>query len=405
MRFIYQAGYIWGLSLMRQSTHNRVMKVLLAVDKFKGTLSGTQLSEALALGIQSVASHHSVVHCPIADGGDGTVDAALAAGYTEMLCQVTGPFFGQKVTARYAYSETEHTAVLEIAQACGMASLAPEQLDTWRATSYGVGELLLHAVEKGPQTVVIGLGGSATTDGGAGMLQALGVSFRDRQGRELAPGGGALAELAGVDISGLDTRLQNLNIIIASDVSNPLVGPHGAAAVYGPQKGATPEQVPLLGQNLEKLAVFVEEPLNVSRGTFAQAPGAGAAGGLGFACLSVLGASMSPGVDICCEFTGFYDALASADLVITGEGKFDEQTLQGKGPAGVAAAAHRRGIPAIAVCGINELSREQSQEAGFAAVYSVTADTSASLAQSLADPAPYVRELGALIARNHLTAH
>lgn len=378
------------------------MKVLLAVDKFKGTLSGARLCEALAAGIQSVAPHYSVVHCPIADGGDGTVDAALAAGYTEVQCQVTGPFSGQKVTARYAYSEAEYTAVLEVAQACGMASLTSEQLDTWHATSYGVGELLLHAVENGAQVAIVGLGGSATTDGGAGMLQALGVSFCDRLGRELAPGGGALAELAGVDISGLDARLQDLNIIVASDVTNPLVGPHGAAAVYGPQKGATPEQVPLLDQNLEKLAVLVEESLNVSRGTFAHAPGAGAAGGLGFACMSVLGASVSPGVDICCEFTGFYDALACADLVVTGEGKFDEQTLQGKGPAGVADAAYQKGIPAIAVCGINELRQEQYQGAGFTAVYSVTADTQARLAESLADPAPYVQELGALIARNYL---
>lgn len=378
------------------------MKVLIAVDKFKGTLTGAQLTEALAAGLEG-ADGCELIACPIADGGDGTVDAALTAGYTEVRCQVTGPFAGQLVAARYAYSETERTAILEVAQACGIASLGPEQLDTWRATSYGVGELLLHAVDKGAQKVVIGLGGSATTDGGAGMLRALGVNFWDLHGRELAPGGGALRELAGVDISGLDASLRGLDIVIASDVTNPLNGPHGAAAVYGPQKGATPEQVPLLDQNLEKLAVFVEESLNVSRGTFAQAPGAGAAGGLGFACLSVLSARMRSGIDICAELTGFYEALESADLVITGEGKFDEQTLQGKGPAGVANAAYRKGIPAIAVCGINELNQEQSQGAGFTAVYSVTADTPATLAESLANPVPYVQKLGSLIARNHLT--
>lgn len=379
------------------------MRVLLAVDKFKGTLSGAQLSEALAAGLRGVSPHHSVVYCPLADGGDGTVDAALAAGYAEVQCQVTGPF-SQRVSARYAYAEAEQTAVIEVAQACGMASLSAEQLDTWRATSYGVGELILHAVEGGAQTVVVGLGGSATTDGGAGMLQALGVKMLDHRGNELGPGGGALAELASLDLAGLDARIRHLDVVIASDVTNPLTGPQGAAAVYGPQKGATPEQVPLLDQNLARLADCVEESLNVSRGTFAQAPGAGAAGGLGFACLSVLGARMRPGIDICAELTGFYDALTSADLVVTGEGKFDEQTLHGKGPAGVAEAARQRNIPVIAVCGVNELSKKQSQEAGFTAVYSVVEDTSATLAESLAHPAPYVRELGALIAHNHLTA-
>lgn len=377
------------------------MKVLLAVDKFKGTLTGAQLTEALAAGLEG-ADGCEVITCPIADGGDGTVDAALAAGYSEVTCTVTGPFAGQPVTARYAYSQAECTAVLEIAEAGGIARLREDQLDTWRATSFGAGELILHAVGAGARTLIIGLGGSASTDGGAGLMQALGVTLQDAAGRGLAPGGGALGQLASVDMAGLDERLAGVEIIMASDVTNPLCGPSGAAAVYGPQKGATEEQVPQLDQNLQKLADAVEETLNVSRGTFADSPGAGAAGGLGFACLSVLGATMRPGVEVCFELTGFHRALEQADIVITGEGKFDEQTLQGKGPAGVAAEASARNLPVIAVCGISELSSDQARAAGFTAVYSVVGDTQATLAESLANPRPYLHELAATIASTHL---
>ncbi|WP_237232933.1 glycerate kinase [Rothia nasisuis] len=377
------------------------MKVLLAVDKFKGTLTGVQLTEALAAGLEG-AGGCEVVTCPIADGGDGTVDAALAAGYSEVTCTVTGPFAGQPVTARYAYLQTERTAVLEIAEAGGIARLREDQLDTWRATSYGAGELILQAVGAGARTLIIGLGGSASTDGGAGLMQALGVRFQDAAGHDLAPGGGALGELASVDLTGLDERLADVDIIMASDVTNPLTGPAGAAAVYGPQKGATEEQVPLLDLNLQKLADAVENALKVSRGTFARASGAGAAGGLGFACLSVLGATMRPGVEVCFELTGFYKHLEGADLVITGEGKFDRQTLQGKGPAGVAAAARERDIPALAVCGVRELAEEDYRAAGFTTVYSVVGDTQATLEESLANPRPYLQELAATISSTHL---
>lgn len=233
-------------------------------------------------------------------------------------------------------------------------------------------------------------------------MQALGVKLQDAAGRELAPGGGALGQLASVDMAGLDERLSGVEIIMASDVTNPLCGPSGAAVVYGPQKGATEEQVPQLNQNLQKLADAVEETLNVSRGTFADSPGAGAAGGLGFACLSVLGATMRPGVDVCFELTGFHRALEQADIVITGEGKFDEQTLQGKGPAGVAVEASARNLPVIAVCGISELSPSRAREAGFTAVYSVVGDTLATLEESLANPRPYLHELAATIASTHL---
>lgn len=387
------------------------MKVLIAVDKFKGSLSGVELSQELLAGISRQVGENSHLHtliCPIADGGDGTVDAAIAAGYTEVTCPATAPLpqvgEGGMVPARYALDPQTGTAVIEIAEAAGIWRLEPDQLDTWRATSYGAGELIVHALDSGATRLVIGVGGSATTDGGAGMLQALGASFTDAQGQELAPGGGALAGLVAVDLGGLDPRLGAADIIVACDVTNPLTGSQGAAAVYGPQKGASQEQVQLLDANLQKLADTLEDALKVSRGTYSDAPGAGAAGGLGFACLAALGASMRPGVDIAFELTGFREKLTGADLVITGEGKFDSQTLQGKGPAGVAAAAREAHIPVVAICGASELDEPTWRAAGFSAVYSVLG-SGVTLQESLANPRPYVQALGEALAADHIIPH
>lgn len=396
---------------LRLTCHTGGMKVLIAVDKFKGSLSGVELSQELLAGITRQIGENSHLHtliCPIADGGDGTVDAAIAAGYTEVTCPATaslpGVGEGGTVLARYALDSSTGTAVIEIAEAAGLWRLDPDQLDTWRATSYGAGEIILHALDAGATRLVIGVGGSATTDGGAGMLRALGASFTDASGQELAPGGGALADLAAVDVSGLDSRLAATEIIVACDVTNPLTGGNGAAAVYGPQKGATEEQVQLLDANLQKLADMVEGALNVSRGTYAEAPGAGAAGGLGFACLAALGATMRPGVDIAFELTGFNEKLPGADLVITGEGKLDTQTLQGKGPVGVVAAAREAHIPVVAICGANELDESAWRGAGFAAAYSVLG-TGVTLQESLANPRPYVRALGEQVAAEHIAPH
>ena len=384
----------------------RCMDVLIAVDKFKGTLSGKDLAETLAAGIRRIDRSLNPVICPIADGGDGTVDAALAAGYTEVTCQVTGPLPSieglAQVEARYAFDEATLTAVIEIAEAAGIWRLRQDQLDTWNATSYGAGELVHHALGIGAKTLVIGVGGSATTDGGAGLMQALGASLRDIDGQELTPGGGALASLDVLDLSGLGARLDEVQIFVACDVTNPLTGSNGAASVYGPQKGASEEQVSLLDQNLQKLAISVERELNVSRGTYADALGAGAAGGLGFACLSVLGATMRPGTEVCFELTGFTQKLPAADIVITGEGKLDTQTLQGKGPAGVAREAKEQGKTVLAVCGLNELGEDAWRQAGFDDVYSVVG-AGASLEESLADPRRFVEQLGEAIARDYLT--
>ncbi|MEX3611409.1 glycerate kinase [Rothia sp. LK2588] len=379
---------------------NTTPTILIAVDKFKGTLTGAELSEAIAAGMrQTLGENFTPRICPIADGGDGTVDAALAAGFEEQVVSVEDSF-GQSVDARYAYDPASQTAVIEVAQACGIWRIPAEQLDTWRASSTGVGQLITHALDLGAQHIVLGLGGSATTDGGAGMLTALGARLLDAAGSPIAPGGGALSGVMNVDLSGLDPRVERVDLTVACDVDNPLCGPEGAAAVFGPQKGASPEQVPLLDDALKHYSNLLELALDVSRGTFADQPGAGAAGGLGFAALA-LGAHMRPGVDICFELTDFHRALDGAQVMITGEGKLDEQTLHGKGPAGVARAAQSVGAQVVVVCGVNELSEQRLTEAGITAAYSVLG-LGVSLQESLANPRPYVEELGAKIAADVL---
>lgn len=378
----------------------RGMSVLIAVDKFKGSLTGVELSDAIATGMRRVLGEGCApCICPIADGGDGTVDAALASGFEQEQVQVTGPA-GQPVKARYAFDPASKTAVIEVAEACGIRLLGSD-LDALGATTFGVGELILHAVDRGASTVVIGLGGSATTDAGAGMLSALGVRFEGSANPEKVHGGGALRGVTRVDVSALDSRLAETEFIMASDVTNPLTGENGAAAVYGPQKGATPEQVKDLDELLGTTANLIEQSLDVKPGTFRDASGAGAAGGLGFACLSVLDARMRPGVDVAFELTGFNDALEGADFIVTGEGKFDAQTLQGKGPAGVAQAGKKVGARVVAICGGSELDESQWRAAGFDGVYSVLG-TGISLQESLANPRPHVEKIAEQMARDFL---
>lgn len=377
-------------------------RILIAVDKFKGSLSGAELSEAIAEGMKDeLGRSFEPLICPIADGGDGTVEAALTAGFREIMVPVSGPL-GEPVKARVAYEDVSQTAVIEVAEACGLWRMDPQQLDAVNATTWGVGELILAALDAGARHIVVGLGGSATTDAGAGMLQALGVKILDDDGEPVRAGGGALLGTARVDVSGLDSRLNSIEFTVACDVTNPLVGSNGAAAVFGPQKGATDEQVLLLDKALKQFSNLFELSMGVSRETFSVQDGAGAAGGLGFACLA-LGATMRPGADICFELTGFHEALQQADVVITGEGKLDEQTLQGKGPAGVASAARAQHKRTLAVCGANELPAERAEKAGFERVFAVlemeNEGLPVTLEESLKTPSRYVKQLGAEIAR------
>ncbi|MGY1453733.1 glycerate kinase [Streptomyces sp. SS8] len=381
-----------------ETTHTETGRVLIAADKFKGSLTAAQVAGHTAAGIHRARPGAEVEALPVADGGDGTVDAAVAAGFALRQTAVTGPL-GKAVTASYALRGD--TAVVEMAQASGLQKMPEGVLAPLSATTYGTGEVLLAALEAGARTIVLGVGGSATTDGGAGMLTALGARFLDDGGRPLQPGGGPLRHLATADLSGLDPRLRDVEIVLASDVDNPLTGPHGAAAVYGPQKGAREADVELLDAALAHYARVLEGVLGPRAAHLAQRPGAGAAGGVGYAALAALDASFRPGIEVLLEVLGFAGALERADLVITGEGSLDAQTLRGKAPAGVAAAARRAGLPVVAVCGRLAIGEEEMRAAGIEAAYALT-DLEPDPAVCMAQAGPLLERVAETLAADRL---
>ena len=374
-----------------------VERVVVAADKFKGSLSAAEVADRVAAGLARGGFGGEVVAVPVADGGDGTVAAAVAAGYQPVAVSVTGPV-GLPVSASLAL--LDGVAVIEAAQACGLTLLPPGSLAPLTATSRGVGELILAAVGLGASRIVLGVGGVATTDGGAGLLQALGASLRDASGAEVPPGGAALSELAALDLSGL-ADLSGVEFWLASDVDNPLLGPFGAAAVYGPQKGASDEDVRVLEAGLARWAELASAAVGGS--ALAVRPGAGAAGGIGFAALLFLGARMRPGIELLLELASFDERLDGARLVITGEGSLDAQTLHGKAPVGVAQAAegHTPPVPVVAVAGRCTLSADELLAAGISAAYAVT-DIEADLERCLRDAGPLVERLAASIAADWL---
>ncbi|MGA4838748.1 glycerate kinase [Streptomyces sp. G45] len=372
--------------------------MLIAADKFKGSLTAVQVARRVTAGLRAVVPDLPVRALPVADGGDGTVDAAVAAGFERREVRVTGPL-GTEVTAAYALRE--RTAVVEMAEASGLQRLPDGVFAPLTATTYGTGELLGAALDAGARTVVFGVGGSATTDGGAGMLAALGARFLDADGAPVAPGGGPLRHLASADLSGLDPRLADTEIVLASDVDNPLTGPKGAAAVYGPQKGATEEDVAALDTALAHFARVLGRTLGPRALDHADAPGAGAAGGIGYGALVALGASFRPGIDVMLDVLGFAPALAGARLVITGEGSLDEQTLHGKAPAGVAAAARAAGVEAVAVCGRLALPPQALGAAGIRRAYALT-DIEPDVTRCVAEAGPLLERLAARVARDFL---
>lgn len=341
------------------------MRIVIAPDKFKGSLSAPEVAARVAAGARRVDPSIEIDAIPVADGGEGTLDAALAAGFAERTARVAGPL-GEPVDAAFAVRGDE--AVVEMARASGLDLVAPGERDASRATSLGTGQLIAAALDAGARRIVLGIGGSASTDGGAGVLQGLGARLLDASGMQLPAGGAALAALDRIELDGLDPRLADVEIVLASDVDNPLLGPYGAAAVFAPQKGADAADVPGLDAALARfVAVLAEHDavLAVPAGTAAERPGAGAAGGVGFAALAVLGAGRRPGIDVVLEFTGLEARLAGADAVITGEGSLDAQSLMGKTPIGVARAAKRAGVPVYAVCGRTLLDAEELDAAGF----------------------------------------
>ncbi|MDR6680568.1 glycerate kinase [Pseudomonas oryzihabitans] len=344
------------------------MKIVIAPDSFKESLSAAGVASALARGVRQALPQAELVECPLGDGGEGTLDAVLAATGGEVRqAQVSGPL-GESVKARWGWLAEQRTAFVEMASASGLELVPKARREVLVATSRGTGELLRAALDEGAERLVLAIGGSATNDGGAGLLQALGVRLLDEHEKELAPGGAALAQLARIELTDLHPRLAEVEVVIAADVDNPLCGPQGASHIFGPQKGASPAQVRQLDEALAHFAAITAATLGRD---VKDQPGAGAAGGVGFAALAFLQATFRPGIEVVAELVGLEVALQGADLALTGEGRLDGQTLRGKTPAGVLRLARRHGVPVVAVAGSLGDGYEALYEQGLTAAFSL----------------------------------
>lgn len=368
-------------------------RVLIAPDKFKGTLTAAQVGAALRDGVVAERPDAEVRVVPIADGGDGTLLAAEAAGFTRQPVEAAGPL-GEPVSTFYARRGDE--AVVELAEIAGLARLS--DLAPLTSTTLGLGQAIAAALDAGCRRIVVGLGGSSSTDGGAGLLAGLGARLLDDAGHEIPAGGAGLPHVARLDLGGLHPALREAQLVVATDVDNPLTGPQGAAAVYAPQKGATPEQVSLLDAALGRWADVVAAATGTD---LRDSPGAGAAGGAGFALTAVLGAERRPGADLVFDLVGLPEQVAWADLVVTGEGGLDEQTLRGKGPGAVAQAAVSAGKPAVAVAGQVALEEGRWRAAGLRAAYSLVEIGGREAAWH--DGPAVLEHVGRRIAREHLS--
>jgi glycerate kinase len=369
-----------------------VTRILLAPDKFKGSLTAVGVVEALARGLTRARPDLDVVRMPVADGGDGTVEAAISGGMARVAVRTTGPT-GLPVDT--AFARRDGAAILELADACGLLRLPGGRPAPLTASSRGLGTVIAAAVDAGCTDLVVGIGGSASSDGGAGMLAALGARLLDADGHEVPGGAGALHRIASIDTRPLTTRLAGVRITMACDVDNPLLGPDGASAVYGPQKGARPEDVERIDDALRHWADVVARTTGTD---LRDAPGAGAAGGVGFGALSLLGATLSPGADLVLDLVGLPAALRGADVVVTGEGSLDEQSLRGKVPARIAQLAAAGRVPAYVVCGRSQLSADQLAAAGITAVLALV-DREPDLQRCLTDAAALLERVGEEIAR------
>jgi glycerate 2-kinase len=340
------------------------MKILIAPGAFKHSLSATATAEAIAHGLHRSGLDVELVLLPIADGGNGTLDAFLAQGGQRITQTVQDPL-GRPVEAAFGLVEDGKTAVIEMALASGLELLNQEEQNPLKATTYGTGQLMQAALDHGVERVIVGMGGSATVDGGAGCVQALGVRLLDTNGADIPYGGGSLDQIAHIDTGGLDPRWREIDVIIASDVDNPTLGDKGAAAIFGPQKGASPEDVEVLEANLHHFFTVVRDQvgvdvLNVTSG--------GAAGALSAGLMAFTGGHIQSGIDLILDYTGFEQHLKTADLVVTGEGQMDLQTVHGKGPIGVARTAAEYGVPTVAIVGGLNTGDTALHEAGLHAV-------------------------------------
>ncbi len=337
-------------------------KIIIASDSFKGAVSSLEICDAIESGIKQVCQEVETIKIPMADGGEGTVDSLIAATRGRLISKVvTGPL-GKKVKAKFGILGDNKTAVIEMAEASGLPLVPPEKRNPLKTTTYGTGELIKYAMGKGCERFIIGIGGSATVDGGAGMAQALGAKLIDKKGKEIGFGGGNLSNLFKIDISSMDKRIKACDFEVACDVSNPLCGSKGAAYVYGPQKGATKAQIPKLDEALSHFAGVIRRDIGVKVENLA---GAGAAGGLGAGLVAFLGAHLKSGIELVIKASGLEKHIQNADLVITGEGKIDGQTIFGKTPIGVARLAKKYRKPVIAVCGMVDEGYEEVYKNGI----------------------------------------
>jgi len=347
------------------------MKIIVAPDSFKGSLTSMQAAEAIERGIKKAAltskENVEIIKVPMADGGEGTVEAIISAvGGKIIQTKVFDPL-GRKIDSFFGVLP-DNTAVIEMAAASGLNLLTVEERNPMKTTSYGTGQLIKEALDIGCKNIIIGIGGSATNDGGVGMAQALGVEFLDKEGKQIGFGGQELSKIYIIDISNLDIRVKNAKFTIASDVKNPLCGSEGASAIYGPQKGATPEMIKILDKNLDHLAKIIKRDLGKD---IKDLPGAGAAGGLGAALMAFLDAQLRPGIEIVMELSNFKEKVKDADIIFTGEGSTDYQTKFGKVPFGVGQVARKYNKPVVCVSGSLLEGHEQLYEYGISAMFSI----------------------------------
>lgn len=344
------------------------LKIVIASDSFKESMSASSVAAAIERGILKVDKNTEIIKVPLADGGEGTMEALVdSLDGTFITHMVTGPL-GEKIQARYGLIEQD-TAVMDIAEVVGLHLIPKEKRNPLHTTTYGIGELILHALDQGVSKFIIGLGGSGTNDGGIGMAQALGAEITDKDGKDVPFGGEGLSEVHRISMNQMDERLRACTFDIACDVKNPLTGPKGASYTYGPQKGADPEMVSLLDEGMKNYEEILKRDMQVD---VSQIEGAGAAGGLGTACIAILNGKMRPGIELVTEVTNLESHIKDADLVITGEGKIDNQTLYGKTPVGVAAIANKYDVPVIVITGANHVTTSKIYETGIDAIFSIT---------------------------------
>ena len=324
------------------------MKICIAPDSFKGSLTALQAAECIEKGMKKGMKGLKFVKVPMADGGEGTVQAIVDATGGRLVRKLVSDPLGRRIKAAFGVTGDGGTAVIEMAAASGLALLRPSERNPMTTSTRGTGELIKAALDIGVKHILVGIGGSATNDGGTGMARALGARFLDRRGRDILEGGGSLRNLAGIDMSGFDPRVSRVRFDVACDVTNPLCGPKGAASVYGPQKGATADMVMELDKGLKRMAEVIADCMGIK---ISQVPGSGAAGGLGGGLMAFCGAKLRPGVDIVIDSVRLAEKVRKCDLVVTGEGRMDGQTVYGKTPAGVARVARENNKPVIAICG------------------------------------------------------